>query len=60
MRVFNAVATREDDWWIVEVEGVATTQGRTEDEAKFMAADLVVAMLELDPSEFEVKVEFQR
>ena len=60
MRTFNAVATREDDWWIVEVEGVATTQGRDEREAEYMAKDLVVAMLELDPAEFEVKVDFQR
>lgn len=59
MKTFNAVATREGKWWVVEVEGVGTTQGRTTDEAEFMAGDLVVAMRQLDPSEFEVDVTFE-
>jgi hypothetical protein len=59
VKTFNAVATREGKWWVVEVEGVGTTQGRTTEEAEFMAADVVVAMLQLDPGEFEVNVVFR-
>lgn len=58
MKTFNAAAHREGKWWVVEVEGVGTTQGRTTDETEFMANDLVVAMLQLDPKDFEVKVAF--
>jgi DNA-directed RNA polymerase specialized sigma subunit len=58
VKTFDAVATREGKWWVVQVEGVGATQGRTTDEAERMAADLVVAMLELDPHEVEVNIDF--
>lgn len=55
---FSAVATREGKWWIVEVKDVGTTQGRTKAEALFMAVDMTVAMLQLNPDDFMVKIEF--
>lgn len=58
MKTFDAVATREGKWWVVKVDGVGTTQGRTTDEAEQMAIDLVAAMLEIDPSEVEVTIDF--
>lgn len=57
MKTFNAVATREGKWWVVNVEGVGVTQGRTTSEAEFMATDLVTAVLQL-AGEFEVHVDF--
>lgn len=47
-RVFKATATREGRWWVVDIEGVGVTQGRTADEARTMAAGLVDAVLNID------------
>jgi DNA-directed RNA polymerase specialized sigma subunit len=58
-KTFNAVATREGKWWVVDVDGVGVTQGRTTAEAEGMAVDLVSAMRELPESAFEVKMEFR-
>lgn len=41
MRTHVALATREGRWWIVEVEGVGTTQARNLTEAREMAVDLI-------------------
>ena len=59
MKEFGAVATREGKWWIVEVDGVGATQGRTATEAQEMAEDLVTAMRELTPAEFKVDIAFR-
>lgn len=40
----NATARREGQFWVVDVEGVGTTQGRSVREARTMAADLVEVM----------------
>lgn len=40
----NATARREGRFWVVDVEGVGVTQGRTVREARAMATDLVEAM----------------
>ncbi|MFC0547001.1 hypothetical protein [Kutzneria chonburiensis] len=58
MKTFDAVATREGKWWVVQVEGVGATQGRTADEAEQMAVDLVVAMLGLEAHEVDVTIDF--
>lgn len=44
MTSYTATARREGRWWVVEVDGLGTTQGRNVTEAKDMAADLVSAM----------------
>ena len=54
-RVFKATATREGKWWVVDVEGVGVTQGRTADEARIMAAGLVEAVLEIDEPTVEIE-----
>lgn len=59
MKTFNAVATREGKWWVVDVDGVGVTQGRTADEAEEMAADLVHGMLQIPVDTFKVVVDFQ-
>ena len=41
MNTHVALATREGRWWIVEVEGVGTTQARNLTEAREMAVDLI-------------------
>ncbi|PKW14992.1 hypothetical protein [Saccharopolyspora spinosa] len=43
-RQFEATATREGKWWVVEVEDVGATQGRNVAEAREMAKDLVAAV----------------
>jgi len=58
VKAFTATATREDEWWVVDVEDVGVTQGRTQEEAAHMATDLVVAMRKLDPKDFTVDIEF--
>ncbi|MBN6035963.1 hypothetical protein [Amycolatopsis sp. 195334CR] len=58
MKTYRATAHREEKWWVVEVEGVGATQGRSTAEAQRMAADLVEMMEELAPDEFTISVEF--
>jgi DNA-directed RNA polymerase specialized sigma subunit len=58
VKTFDAVATREGKWWVVQVNGVGATQGRTTDEAEQMAVDLVVAMRGLESNEVEVNIDF--
>lgn len=60
MKRYTATATREDtQWWVVEVEGVGVTQGRTTAEAQRMAADLVATMESIPAAEVSVDVTFQ-
>jgi hypothetical protein len=54
-RVFKATATREGKWWVVDVQGVGVTQGRSAEEARVMAAGLVEAVLEIDEPVVEVE-----
>ena len=50
------MATREGRFWVVDVEGVGVTQGRSVREARAMAADLVEAMTGT-PDAVEVRFE---
>ena len=54
VRKVGAVATREGKWWVVEVDGIGTTQGRTWPEASWMAKDLVTAMSGGRPEDVEI------
>lgn len=54
MTTYRAQAHREGRLWVVDVEGVGVTQGRSLAEAKEMAFDLVVAMRQLAPDDVVV------
>lgn len=41
MNTYTAVVSREGRWWIVDVDGVGTTQARNLTEAQEMAVDLI-------------------
>jgi hypothetical protein len=59
VKQFSATANRENGrWWVVDVEGVGVTQGRTTVEAERMASGLIEALLDLPPAEFTVDVIF--
>jgi hypothetical protein len=47
VNTYKATATREGRWWVVEVDGIGVTQGRTVTEAEEMARDLVAVMLDV-------------
>ena len=54
MTRYTARATREDPFWVIEVEGVGTTQALDLDEAMEMARDLVAAMREVPFEEIDM------
>lgn len=58
MSTHTARAVREGKWWVVHVDGVGVTQGRTAAEAQRMAADLVALMTGAPEDEVSVEVEF--
>lgn len=58
MTDYRARAVREGKWWVIEVEGVGTTQARSTTEAQEMALDLVHAMTEEPVSQIEVDLSF--
>ena len=59
MTVYAATATREGRWWVVDVKGVGTTQGRSVAQAQEMAEALVTDLLEVPAGTFTVKVAFE-
>ena len=59
MKTYNATATREGRWWIVDVPDIGVTQGRTTREAERMAADLVAIMLDIPVEQVTVNVTFR-
>lgn len=54
MSTYRATATREGRFWVVDVDGVGVTQGRTVREAQEMAADLVVAVRDVPAADVEI------
>lgn len=50
----EAVASREGDWWVVDVAGYGTTQARRLDDIERMVADLVASLDDVDISAVEV------
>ncbi len=59
VKTFEAVASREGKWWVVDVDGVGATQGRTTTETQEMAEDLVTATLGISASEFVVDIVYR-
>jgi len=59
MKTYDATATREGRWWVVDVPGIGVTQGRTTREVERMAADLVAIMLEIPIEQVIVNVTFR-
>jgi hypothetical protein len=56
MATYDATAAREDDGWVVAVEGVGTTRARMLEDAGPAAADMVAARLAVDPATVRVVV----
>jgi hypothetical protein len=61
MPIYRATARRDGKWWVVSVDGLpaggtAVTQGRDLDDARHMAQDLVMCLLDVPAS--EVAIEF--
>jgi hypothetical protein len=59
MKTYAATARCEDQWWVVEVEGVGVTQGSSTNEVQRMAADLIAAMEGAPLDEIHVEIEFE-
>jgi DNA-directed RNA polymerase specialized sigma subunit len=59
VKTYRATARREDKWWVVEVHGVGTTQGRSTAEALRMATDLVAIMEKVPLGEVNVEIQFE-
>jgi hypothetical protein len=59
VKTYPATARREGKWWVVEVNGVGTTQGRSTAEAQRMATDLVAIMEETPLDDIKVEIEFE-
>jgi uncharacterized protein (UPF0216 family) len=55
--VYDAVVTRDGKWWMIEVlELEVITQALSEDEVEYMATDLIVAWLDVEPDTFSVNL----
>ena len=55
---YTATAVRQGHFWVVEVDGVGTTQGRTVAEARRMACDLVLAMTGVEVDGADLALDF--
>ncbi len=55
-RQFDATATRDGRWWLIEVPGIGATQARSLAGAEDQARDLVAAVLDVDIDEVSVDV----
>lgn len=49
-------ATREGKYWLLEIDGIGSTQARTLREAEHMATDLICIMTEKSAERFAVSV----
>lgn len=54
MTTYIARATRENRWWLVDVEGIGVTQARNLAEADAMARDLIALVRNVDASSVDV------
>ena len=59
VKTYSAMARRERQWWVVEVEGVGTTQARSTTEAHRMAADLVAVVDCVEIEDIRVEIEYE-
>ena len=56
MADYIATAISEGDHWVIDVDGVGTTQADSVDDIEGMAVDLVVALTHTAPDEVHVQV----
>jgi hypothetical protein len=56
MSDYTATAICEGDYWVIDVEGVGTTQADSVDDIEEMAVDLVTAMTHTAPGDVHVQV----
>ncbi len=56
MADYTATAICEGDHWIIDVEGVGTTQASSVDDIDEMAVDFVTAMTHSAPEDVHVQV----
>jgi hypothetical protein len=56
MADYTATAISEGDHWVIDVDGVGTTQADSVDDIEGMAVDLVVALTHTAPDEVHVQV----
>ena len=53
---YTATAICEGDYWVIDVQGVGTTQADTVDHIEEMALDLVTAMTHTSPQDVHLEV----
>ncbi|HEY7069711.1 MAG TPA: hypothetical protein VH479_06350 [Acidimicrobiales bacterium] len=53
---FDAIATRDGRWWLIEVPGIGATQSRNLAAAEDQVRDLVAAVLDVDIEDVTVHV----
>ena len=56
MTDYTATAISEGDYWVIDVQGVGTTQADSVDDLEQMAVDLVTAMTHTAPQDVHVEV----
>jgi hypothetical protein len=56
MSDYTATAICEGDYWVIDVQGVGTTQAESVDDIEEMAIDLVTAMTHTAPQDVHVQV----
>jgi hypothetical protein len=56
---YDATASREDDGWVVTIDGIGSTRTRTLEDAGPLAVDMVAARLDVDPATVRVVVRTQ-
>ena len=56
MADYTATAVREGDCWVVDVDGIGTTQADTVDDIEQMAVDLVAAKTHAAAQDVHVEV----
>lgn len=59
VNTYQATATREGRWWVVEVDGVGATQARNTRQAEEMAVDMVAAVIDVQPIEITVNITYE-
>ena len=56
MADYTATAIAEGDYWVIDVQGVGTTQADTVDDIERMAVDLVTAVTHTAPQDVHMQV----
>jgi hypothetical protein len=56
MADYTAIAVSEGDHWVIDVEGIGTTQAASVDDLEQSAVDLVTAMTHTAPQDVHVEL----